>query len=357
MSEELMRRAETTPTISVIMPAYNAAHYMEQSLPPLVDMLERGTVSEVIVVDDCSMEAATAELACRCGARTVRTPRNGGPSAARNLAAKEAVGEILWFVDADVIAHRDAPERIRRALADRTVSAVFGSYDDSPPAPAFAAQYKNLTHRYYHQSARREASTFWAGCGAVRRSIFLELRGFDVERYPVPSIEDIELAYRIRALGGRILLDHQLHATHLKAWTVLEVIRVDFFRRAIPWARLMIGRTGLTDDLNVSAGERLRAGLAGLFFLSLSLPFVVASLWWAPALATAAVLAANKPFLSFMRARRGVFFAIKSLLFHQVYYLYSATAFVFCLFEHHLKSARSSGWMAGVRRRRQQDHC
>ena len=345
MSEELVNRAGTTPTISVIMPAFNAAHYMERSLPPLMEMMEQGTVSEVIVVDDCSTEASTAELACRGGARTIRTPGNGGPGAARNLGAKEAVGEILWFVDADVIAHRDAPERIRRALADHTVSAVFGSYDNSPPAPAFAAQYKNLTHRYYHQRARREASTFWAGCGAVRRSVFLDLRGFDVERYRVPSIEDIELAHRIRAAGGRILLDPKLHATHLKAWTILEVIQVDFFRRAIPWARLMIGRTGLTDDLNVTVGERLRAGLAGLFFLSLFLPFLLASLWWAPALATAAVFAANKSFLAFMRARRGVLFAMESLLFHQLYYVYSATAFVFCLLEHHLKFARSSGQM------------
>jgi hypothetical protein len=80
---------------------------------------------------------------------------------------------------------------------------VFGSYDDSPPAPAFTAQYKNLIHRYYHQRPRREASTFWAGCGAVRRSVFLGLEGFDVERYRVPSIEDIELAREfVRQVGA-----------------------------------------------------------------------------------------------------------------------------------------------------------
>ena len=107
----------------------------------------------------------------------------------------------------------------------------------------------------------------------------------------------------------------------------------------------MIGRTGLTDDLNVTVGERLRAGLAGLFFLSLFLPFLLASLWWAPALATAAVFTANKSFLAFMRARRGILFAMESLLFHQLYYVYSATAFVFCLLEYHLKFASSSGQM------------
>jgi GT2 family glycosyltransferase len=347
MGEVAMRRAGQTPTISAIMPAYNAAHYMERSLPPLMEMLEQGAVNEVIVVDDCSTEVSTTELARRYGARLIRTRQNGGPGAARNLASKEAVSEILWFVDADVVAHWDAPERIRRALADHGVHAVFGSYDDAPPAPAFAAQYKNLTHRYYHQRARHEASTFWAGCGAVRRSVFLDLKGFDIERYRAPSIEDIELAYRIRATGGRILLDPELHGTHLKSWTILEVIRVDLFRRAIPWARLMLERAGLTDDLNLSAGERLRAGLAGLFFLSLALPFLLVSLWWAPALATATIFAANTSYLTFMRARKGVLFAVKSLLFHQVYYVYSAMAFVFCLLEYYFGLAKTSGALGG----------
>jgi glycosyltransferase involved in cell wall biosynthesis len=339
----------TTLTISIIMPAYNAAHYMELSLPPLMKMRKQGTVSEVIVVDDCSTKASTAKIAAHCGARMLRTPRNGGPGAARNFAAKKAAGEILWFIDADVIAHHDAPKQIQQAFNDRAVSAVFGSYDDAPPAPNFAAQYKNLTHRYYHQRASAEASTFWAGCGAIRRSIFLGLGGFDVERYPLPSIEDIELAHRIRAAGGRILLDPKLHATHLKAWTIFEVIRVDLFRRAIPWARLMIGRTGLINDLNVSAGERLRAGIAGLFILSLPLPFLVASLWWVPVLATAGIVAANKSFLTFMRKQRGLLFAVQSLLFHQIYYVYSTTAFVFCLVEHHLKFVRSPGHIGETR--------
>ena len=44
----------------------------------------------------------------------------------------------------------------------------FGSYDDTPTDRGFVSRYKNLLHHYVHQTARREASTFWTGLGAVR---------------------------------------------------------------------------------------------------------------------------------------------------------------------------------------------
>lgn len=102
-----------------------------------------------------------------------------------------AIGDVLWFVDSDVIAWDDGARRLLEVFADPTVSAVFGSYDTTPEGSWFA-RYKNLMHRYYHQTARRTAKTFWAGCGAVRADMFLEVGGFDVETYRVPSIEDIE---------------------------------------------------------------------------------------------------------------------------------------------------------------------
>ena len=49
------------------------------------------------------------------------------------------------------------------------IAAVFGSYDDEPGAPNLVSQYRNLLHHFVHQTGRTEASTFWTGCGAVRR--------------------------------------------------------------------------------------------------------------------------------------------------------------------------------------------
>ncbi|HEU0222296.1 MAG TPA: glycosyltransferase [Paracoccaceae bacterium] len=250
---------DNRPTISVVMPAYNAAAHLPRVLAPLLAMRERGEVEEVIVVDDRSSDA-TASLARQMGASVLVTLRNGGPGAARNLAAQHAAGDILWFVDSDVIAWPGGAALIRAAFAEPGVEAVFGSYDAAPDGTPWLSRYKNLVHRFYHQKAGREATTFWAGCGAVHTETFRRLGGFDVATSRLPSREDIELGYRIHDAGGRILVLPELLGKHLKVWTLRSAVQTDLFRRALPWSRLMIARARLTDDLNTARAERLRAG-------------------------------------------------------------------------------------------------
>ena len=322
-------------SISVVMPAYNAEHLLPRVLPPLIRMLDAGEVSEVLVVDDQSPDG-TADLARKMGATVMSTPVNGGPGAARNLAAQQAKGNILWFVDSDVIAHDDGPEHIRRAMSEDNVAAVFGSYDDAPDGQSWFSRYKNLLHRYYHQRAKRDARTFWAGCGAIRRDVFHEVGGFDIKTYEVPSIEDIELGYRIVETGRRIVVEPRLQGKHLKVWTMRNSLRTDIFCRALPWSRLMISREGLTDDLNTSTMERLRAGLAGLLFLSvLALPFWT-GLWPLTLLLVALAFIANLDLARTMATHGGLWFAVKCILYHQFYYVYSASVYVWCLFEYHV---------------------
>jgi GT2 family glycosyltransferase len=128
---------------------------------------------------------------------------------------------------------------------------VFGSYDDQPRDKGLVSQYRNLLHHYVHQTANCDASTFWAGCGAVRRSVFTEVGGFHENFRPICSIDDIELGYRLRRAGHRILLDKDLQGTHLKRWTLWSVISTDITHRAIPWARLVIESKNAPNDLNL----------------------------------------------------------------------------------------------------------
>ena len=247
-----------TIRVSVVVPAYNNVCELSQSLSALRNAADAD--SELIVVDDGSSQDVSS-TAARWGARVLRLARNAGPATARNYGARHARGQVLFFVDADVVVPNDAIRRIQSILdCHEEIAAVFGSYDAAPAAPGLISQYRNLLHHFVHQNGKAEASTFWAGCGAVRRAAFECVGGFDEQRFPRPSIEDIELGYRLRRAGYHILLDKSLQSMHLKRWTLRSVIRTDIVYRAIPWCRLIVETGEAPDDLNVQGSQRVSRG-------------------------------------------------------------------------------------------------
>ncbi len=186
----------------------------------------------------------------------VRLPPHSGPARARNDGAARATGQVIAFVDADVLVHPDAFARIRAAFAgDPGLVAVFGSYDDRVATSGVVAGFRNLLHHTVHQRSAGEAATFWAGLGAVRADALAAVGGFDAERYPRPSIEDIELGGRLAA-KGRIVLDPDLRGTHLKEWSLTSMMVTDYARRGVPWVELMAEHRVVPATLNLGFRER-----------------------------------------------------------------------------------------------------
>jgi hypothetical protein len=165
----------------------------------------------------------------------------------------------------------DTLQRIRARFEDEpTLDALFGSYDAEPAAPGLVSQYKNLLQHYVHQHGRTESETFWSGCGAVRSSVFRASGGFD-ERYTRPSIEDIDLGYRLKAAGCRIALDPGIQVRHLKKWRLGGLLYSDIFDRALPWTWLIVRSRRLPDDLNLSVSQRVTSvSIVGAVALSIS---------------------------------------------------------------------------------------
>ena len=194
----------------------------------------------------------------------VTAPQDGGPAAARNAGAARSSGEILVFVDSDVEVHPDALRRLREVLErDPGIDAVFGSYDERPSEPYTVSRFRNLLHHHVHASSPGPAATFWAGLGAIRRDAFDAIGGFDHERFPRPSIEDIELGVRLRAAGRRIMLEPAARGTHLKRWTLHSMVRADLAARGAPWVVLQLQR-GVGDSLNLAWRHRAAAAAAVL---------------------------------------------------------------------------------------------
>jgi succinoglycan biosynthesis protein ExoO len=94
------------PRLSVIIPAFNAEHYLAQALASVLAetaALGSGHGCEVIVVDDASADGTLGVAAAfaRRGIRSLGLPVQGGPGAARNSGVAAAHGELLAFLDAD----------------------------------------------------------------------------------------------------------------------------------------------------------------------------------------------------------------------------------------------------------------
>jgi glycosyltransferase involved in cell wall biosynthesis len=313
-----------TPAISVVVPVHNGAATLRLCLEALGRT--RGPSWECIVVDDGS-EDASAEIARAWGARVVRTGETpAGPARARNLGAGVATAPLVCFVDADVLVR---PETLAQFVdlfeAEPDLTAAFGSYDAQPASPELLSQYRNLLHHFVHQTGREAASTFWAGCGAVRRDTFLAAGGFDAQ-YTRPSIEDIELGTRLRAAGARIALAKHVQVTHLKRWSLWDIIRTDLRDRAVPWSRLIARTQRLPNDLNLSWSSRVSALTVYALVGALAL-----RRWPAVPPLVGLLMACNARLYLFLLQIRGPWFLVRVLPVHWLYYAYSALAFAGCM--------------------------
>lgn len=314
----------TSPTVSVVIPVHNGGPYFRTCLSKLAQSVPRPI--EIIVVADGESDGSW-RLAKEFGAKVIRIPECGGPARARNLGAQAAKGDLLFFVDADVAV---SPEVVGCAMSlfknNPYLAAAIGSYDDSPGDPGFLSQYRNLLHHYVHQTAKEEASTFWGACGIIRREIFLQMGGFN-DNYRRASIEDIELGYRLKRAGYNIKLCKTLQVKHLKRWEPLGLLKADFFYRALPWTELIWRDRKLNNDLNLQVSSRVSVILTYAVLLAtfgacwLPTCLILASLLALP------LVAINAPLYRFFHRRHGFVFAMKTVPWHWLYYLYSGLAF------------------------------
>lgn len=321
-----------TPILSVVVPA----HRSPQALARCIEALRASELSggdwELVVVDDGSEDSATADAASAADRVVTLAAPPSGPARARNAGVAEARGQLVAFVDADVLVHPDALRRLLRAFDEPGVGAAFGSYDDEPEARGIVAQYRNLLHHRVHQRNAGDVESFWAGLGAVRRTAFEQVGGFDADLYRRPEMEDVELGYRLRDAGHRIVLHPEIQGMHLKRWTLTGMLSSDFSRRGVPWARLLVKRGMLLSPrgLSLGPGERSSAVLSfaaaltamtALLFSSLNIAVVAALLFLMFA-------ATNQELFMWFAKKRGWLFAAAAIPLHFLYNVNAVTAMI-----------------------------
>jgi len=180
----------STPLISAIIPAYNAADTITRTLKSILD--QTVPPHEIIVVDDGSQDN-TCEVVRALGDRvTLISQENGGPSAARNTGIKAATGDWLAFLDSD-----DAwlPTKLERQIPHLSDEyAIVDCYEvDGADEHDFELTFDHLwEHNYIGTSTVILKKSAWESIG-----------GFKEERKYI-GIEDYNLWLRILHEGGRV---------------------------------------------------------------------------------------------------------------------------------------------------------
>lgn len=309
-----------SPTLSVIVPVYNSVGFFKRSLEAL--SLSTYDDYEVLVVDDGSTEAIEP-LVSPYGYRYMKINGPSGPGVARNRGVEAVKGRYVVFVDADVCVHPDTLGRMAEVFTrDPGLASLIGTYDDQPDDPGFISQYKNLFHHYVHQDSDGPVTTFWAGCGAMRRDVFTKFGGFDEKRYRRPSIEDIDLGTRISMAGERIVLDQKVQCKHLKKWTFGNLLKTDVLDRGVPWIQLMLRVGSMNSTLNTKWSQRLCVAAVYLAVLCVAAAVWYPVLWWLVLGLAGFVTAVNLDFYRYFATRRGLWFTLRTVPLHWLYFIY-----------------------------------
>jgi cellulose synthase/poly-beta-1,6-N-acetylglucosamine synthase-like glycosyltransferase len=311
-------------SVSVIVPVHRIDKAFNECINSVIKTLR--DIDELIIIAD-GIDVNSINFLAKWNIKILSTGKISGPAVARNSGAQIAKGDLLFFVDSDVTIQPDAILKVASIFNnDKEVKALIGSYDDEPADRNFISQYKNLFHHYIHQTSSENASTFWGACGVIRKDVFIALNGYD-ESYSQPSIEDIELGYRIINAGYKILLHKNLQIKHFKRWSFISLIKTDFFNRALPWTKLMFRHNRFLNDLNLKSSSRISVFIIFIFLL-----FLAGSIWRSEffifaGISSLLLLIINLPVYRFFHKKRGLLFALKVIPLHWLYFIYSGLAF------------------------------
>lgn len=209
-----------SPHVSVVVPTYNRLARLRHVISALEQQEFSGDDYEVIIVSDGSSDGTDDYLRERRSERNVRwfSQVNKGPAAARNFGVEKAEGELIVFIDDDVVAQplllAEHLQAHKAAECDAVVVGPLLSPEGFDMAPwifweqaMLMKQYKNLMSGVWQASPRQ----FYTGNASVRRSHILAVGGFDES---FRRAEDVELAYRLANRGLKFVFNANAVGMH-----------------------------------------------------------------------------------------------------------------------------------------------
>lgn len=190
---------ERTKMVSIVVPVYNAAAYLEET----VAMVRRQTFAdwELIAVDDHSTDESAAllkRLAAEEERIVVMAQEEGvkGAANARNLGTQHASGRYLAFLDADDVWREDKLERELAFMKEKNAAFVFCSYEFGDEAAAGTGKIVHVPERLSYKKALSRTVIFTS-------TVLFDLTKIEKELLYMPDVksEDTATWWRILRAG------------------------------------------------------------------------------------------------------------------------------------------------------------
>jgi glycosyltransferase involved in cell wall biosynthesis len=288
--------APATVSVSIIIPALNEERMIGLCLESLGKLSLARERFEVLLVDNGSKDNTLNIAESFKDRLNLRILQKSGVriSALRNLGAREAVGEMLAFLDADCLAPEDWLDRVLE-LAQAGGGGVLGAHYLLPEDSTWVGR---TWHRYQEAPKAGEVSHVPAGDLIMRREDFLRLGGFDET---IQTNEDYELCDRARKAGMQVQAFPQIGVVHLGTAQSLSV----FFRKQA-WHGTHVIKVFLRDVLR---SHNRKAVLFAAYTFVCVLVMIAGAVW---------ALAWHGPWLAFAAAATALCLPAAALTLRQV---------------------------------------
>jgi len=211
--------------ISIIIPVYNSSLTLKECLDSIFESNFKNI--EVIVVSDYSSDNSV-EIAKKYNCKIIELNGNKGPAFARNKGAESAEGDILLFLDSDVIINKDSLDLVSKKFDSQDVNAIQGIYSHEPNYKYIATQfYQSYLCYYVWPQSKKYATTLVTACFGIRKKIFEELKGFDTKMKKA-NCEDEQFGYILIKKGYKILILRNLQIEHRVNYNIAKFIQKRF---------------------------------------------------------------------------------------------------------------------------------
>lgn len=217
------------PFVTIIVSSYRRPDVLRETLAALLRLDYPGRLHEIIVIDDGSGDETpqiVEALQRDCSRLHYYEQTNSGVATARNNGARKARGEVLIFLDDDIVIEPDLIRRHLAAMSEFGACLVNGHWEFTPSLAAALREssfgrFRMAIEGWVKEGEEKrklrgsyvEPSSITACNLGVRRDDYWRIGGFD-EQFPFAGREDQEFSIRAARVGFRFIYDFDMRIWH-----------------------------------------------------------------------------------------------------------------------------------------------